>query len=74
MTIGIVCVDANLVVLLLSRSTLALRVRELWNQWLELNYTMGKFGIVMYSTHTALRGRDRFSNIKLQKACLICSI
>ncbi|MBF2006689.1 type II toxin-antitoxin system VapC family toxin [Chlorogloeopsis fritschii PCC 9212] len=54
MTIDTVCVDANLVVLLLSKSTLALRVRELWNQWLDLNYTIVAPTLIYFELSNAL--------------------
>ncbi|MBW4480182.1 MAG: type II toxin-antitoxin system VapC family toxin [Tolypothrix brevis GSE-NOS-MK-07-07A] len=54
MTSGVVCVDANLVVLLLSRGTSALRIRELWNQWLELNCTIVAPTLIYYELSNAL--------------------
>ncbi|MBW4445823.1 MAG: type II toxin-antitoxin system VapC family toxin [Spirirestis rafaelensis WJT71-NPBG6] len=54
MTSSVVCVDANLVVLLLSRGTFALRIRELWNQWLELNYTIVAPTLIYYELSNAL--------------------
>jgi len=54
MTSTVVCVDANLVVLLLSRGTLALRIRELWNQWLQLNCTIVAPTLIYYELSTIL--------------------
>ncbi len=54
MTSSVVCVDANLVILLLSRGTLALQIRELWNQWLELNYTIVAPTLIYYELSNAL--------------------
>jgi predicted nucleic acid-binding protein len=42
------------VVLLLSRGTFALRIRELWNQWLELNYTIVAPTLIYYELSNAL--------------------
>lgn len=41
-------------VLLLSRGTFALRIRELWNQWLELNYTIVAPTLIYYELSNAL--------------------
>ncbi|MBD2776122.1 type II toxin-antitoxin system VapC family toxin [Iningainema tapete] len=54
MTSGIICVDANLVVLLLSKGMLELRVRELWKQWLDLNYTIVAPTLIHYEFSNAL--------------------
>lgn len=54
MTLNVVCVDANLVVLLLSTGSLALQIRELWNQWLESNYTIVAPNLIYYELSNAL--------------------
>jgi hypothetical protein len=54
MTSSVVCIDANLVVLLLSRGTLALRIRELWNQWLESNCIIVAPTLIYYELSTIL--------------------
>ncbi len=50
---GVVCVDASFVVRLLSRGTLELRVRELWNQWLDSNYTIVAPTLIYYELSNA---------------------
>ena len=54
MTSALVCVDANLVVRLFSRATSELRVRELWNQWLESDYTIVAPTLIYYELSNAL--------------------
>ncbi|WP_017743003.1 hypothetical protein [Scytonema hofmannii] len=54
MTLTLVCVDANLVVRLFSRITTELQVRELWNHWLESEYTIVAPTLIYYELSNAL--------------------
>jgi predicted nucleic acid-binding protein len=53
MTSVLVCVDANLVVRLFSEVTTELRVRELWNQWLESECTIVAPTLIYYELTNA---------------------
>lgn len=68
MTSGVVCVDANFVVRLLSRDTPESRFSELWNQWQESGYTIVAPTLIYYELSNAFHRSAVAGQIVSQEA------
>lgn len=53
MTSGVVCIDASFIVRLLGGGTVAVPFRNLWNQWLDAEYTVVAPTLIYYEFSNA---------------------